>query len=378
MTTRRTRIFEFAEMMNNSRSRYLIILLLVMVCPAFGQAKVATEAEIAARFSPVFYQALGEHPRSDYITNFDFDGDWRGDNNWDHTDNKEFPLRAYIYYAVSETISHYFIHYAVFHPRDYKGGEAKGLILSELIRQGAKELGDHDPTGMMAESAAAHENDMEGCLIVVAKNGKLPPRAVYVESLHHNIFSSYLTGESATKSYSAFKTENEHPLLYVEPKGHGIEAYTGDEKQTAGREFLIYKYKGKAEDPEKQKAGKVGYELLPIKTTLWPKAQIGTESAGTTFGATHDYSLISIDVVQPNGRSLVEKFNVGGLGSAFLGKAGGVNMARPPWGWFDINHRGDPLGLWFFDPARIVRRDFNQGESFSTAYVRLPFWTAKN
>src|ERR1700704_2889032 len=120
--------------------------------------------EVAARFAPVFYQALGDKPRSDYITNFDFDGDWVGDNNWEHLDDKEFPLRAYIYYSVSETRTHYFIHYAVFHPRDYKGGERKGLILSEIIREGTKHATDHDPTGLMAEAGVAHENDMEGVL----------------------------------------------------------------------------------------------------------------------------------------------------------------------------------------------------------------------
>lgn len=74
---------------------------------------------------------------------------------------------------------------------------------------------------------------------------------------------------------------------------------------------------------------------------------------------------------------MVRQISVGGLGSAFFGKAGGVNMARPPWGWFDNNHRTDPLGLWFFDPAKVVKRDFHLGESFSTAYVRLPFWAVK-
>src|SRR6185295_17837760 len=125
-------------------------------------AERASDREVAARFAPIFYQALGDKPRSDYITNFDFDGDWRGDNNWEHTDDKSFPLLAYIYYAVSETQTHFFIHYAVFHPRDYKGGERKGLILSEIIREGTKRGAEHDPTGLMAEAGVAHENDMEG------------------------------------------------------------------------------------------------------------------------------------------------------------------------------------------------------------------------
>src|ERR1700751_2596096 len=93
---------------------------------------VDADREVAARFAPTFYQALGDKPRSDYITNFDFDGDWRGDNNWTNSANLDFPLKAHIYYSVSETATHYFIHYAVFHPRDYKGGEHKGAILSEL------------------------------------------------------------------------------------------------------------------------------------------------------------------------------------------------------------------------------------------------------
>jgi hypothetical protein len=54
-----------------------------------------------------------------------------------------------------------------------------------------------------------------------------------------------------------------------------------------------------------------------------------------------------------------------------------MNMARPPWSWFDKSHRGDPLGSWFFDPARIIKRDFNLDESFSTAYLHLPFWAGQ-
>src|SRR5678816_646217 len=123
------------------------------------------DREIAARFAPIFYQALGDRPRSDYITNFDFDGDWRGDNNWENAANETFPLNAYIYYAVAETSTHLFIHYAVFHPRDYKGGEIRGTILSELIREGVKRGGKYDPTGLADEATLAHENDMELSLI---------------------------------------------------------------------------------------------------------------------------------------------------------------------------------------------------------------------
>ena len=343
---------------------------------AFSQSG-PRDRKVAGTFAPIFYQALGDKPRSDYITNFDFDGDWRGDNNWDHADDKKFPLKAYVYYSVSETTTHFFIHYAIFHPRDYKGGESKGRILSELIREGVKGGTEHDPTGMLEEAGVAHENDLEGCLIVVAKNGNDLKRArvVFVETLHHNDFSLYVPGETAPKGFEVFRSEDGHPLLYVEPKGHGVKTYSGDEKQTANKEFLIYKFKGKAEDPEQEHDGSVGYYLLPIETTLWARAISGVgDGANLAYGSAHNYGQIAINVVGSNGIVVSRKITVGKVGSAFFGNTGGRNMARPPWAWFDNNAREQPLGLWFFDPATIVKRDFRASESFSTAYIRLPFW----
>ena len=355
----------------NHNLLWVIIVLAASYFPILGgEIQPDAERTVAARFAPVFYQALGENPRSDYITKFDFDGDWRGDNNWENAADKKFPLRAYIYYAVSETRTHYFIHYAVFHPRDYKGGEQKGRFLSDLNREGAKIVGDRDPSGMLNDATIAHENDMEGALVVVEKTGKDigKARVRFVETLAHNAFLRYGI-ESSVTGVGAFKADDGRVSLYIEPRGHGIEAYRGDEKQ---KKFLIYKFTGKAEDPESLKTDTVGYELLPIRTTLWPRARAAKRTS--TYGKSHDYATISIDMASPTGRVTAKKIKLGALGSSFFGTEGGENMARPPWGWFDRDRRTDPLGLWFFDPATIIKRDFNLGESFSTAYIRLPFW----
>src|SRR3990172_9648790 len=191
---------------------------------AHVQQTITHDRDIASTYAPIFYQALGSNPRSDYLTNFNFDGDWRGDNNWDNADQKKFPLKAYVYYAVSETATHFFIHYAVFHPRDYKGGARKGTILSELIREGARRGGKYDPTGLADETALAHENDMEGCLVTVTKNGVEPTRGTvaFVETLHHNSFSKYAALETGREGLTAVKLKGRQALLYVEPKGHGI------------------------------------------------------------------------------------------------------------------------------------------------------------
>src|SRR5262245_24661259 len=105
--------------MNFRRLRTVVVLVLNLIVCASSEISLAqkvevNELEIAARFAPVFYQALGDKPRSDYVTNFDFDGDWTGDNNWNNAANQKFPLKAFIYYSVAETSTHFFIYYAVF------------------------------------------------------------------------------------------------------------------------------------------------------------------------------------------------------------------------------------------------------------------------
>lgn len=335
--------------------------------------KTETQARtIAARFAPIFYQGIGEDPRADFITNFDFDGDWRGDNNWANLANEKFPLKAYIYYAVSETRTHLFIHYAVFHPRDYKGGSTRGRILSEVIREGVKRSGNLDPTGLAAEATLAHENDMEGCLIVVAKRGAglAAARVVFVETLAHNHFLRYRP--DATDGSASVTFEDERPRLYIEPKGHGIQAYVESDKDSS-RRVLRYRYDGKADAPT-IKAEMANYDLLPIEKTLWPRAQRGVNE---TYGTKHDYGRFKIMRALSNGKNASQTVRVGVLGASYLGKVGGQNMARPPWGWFDQNEREVAAGAWFFDPANTVKKHFKLGDEMSVAYTRQTFLRLK-
>jgi hypothetical protein len=338
---------------------------------AYGAASVARDRAIAAAFAPVFYQGIGDNPRADFITNFDFDGDWRGDNNWAHADDRRFKMRAYVYYAVSETPTHFFIHYALFHPRDYKGGGTKGVLLSEAIREGARRGGQYDPTGLSSEAVLAHENDMEGCLVVAAKSGEDPARArvVYVETLAHDRFQKYARVGN-TAAFDPYSSASGLPHLYVEPKGHGVRAYSDSNDGSQVRGLLIYRYAGRAEDAESAgERGEVGYDLLPLYTTLWPRARRG---ANETFGVARDFGALNAYAFA-GGKASGRSVKLGKLGAAFLGKVGAANAARPPWGWFDRTERDAPAGSWFFDPAATVKKDFKLGEEFSNAYTHAPF-----
>jgi hypothetical protein len=367
----------------------LLLSSLAVPPPCFAQTKKASvklakskpaaasadrrDREIAARFAPIFRQALGERRRSDLITNFDFDGDWRGDNNWSRAEDEKFRLKAFVYYAVSETPTHYYIHYAVFHPQDYKGGGTRGAVLSEAIREGVRLGGKYDPTGLSQDAVLAHENDMEGCLVVVVKSGDDSARATvaFVETLAHDRFLKYVTERNARAGFKTARMDGQRAILYVEPKGHGISAYDdGDELKSSRGGALEYRFEGRADDAEGRSSGAVGYELLPIFNTLWPRAR---KSPNATFGAKHDYGSVSVSVAGKSGKAVSRRVKLGELGAAFAGGVGARNAARPPWGWFDRDEREQPLGAWFFDPASVIKRHFNLGNDFSNAYLHAPF-----
>lgn len=331
-------------------------------------SQAAKDREVAALYAPIFHQGLGDEPRFDYITNFDFDGDWRGDNNWDNAAESRFPLKAWVYYSVRETRTHYFIHYAVFHPRDYKGGSGKGRFFSRLIRTSTKPAAAVDPTGRAAEAVLAHENDLEGCLLVVEKRGEDPGegKVIFVQTMAHNSFLKYVPQDSPRDGFEPFEIEGRRVRLFIEPKGHGILAWQAESKQ-AKTPVLLYTFTGQAETPDDDSSKPAGYDLTPISTTLWPAAKGGVTP---TYAAVQDFGTILIDLIGPDGNPAEVTWGIGQIGTAFRGIAGGLNLARAPWGWFDSKDQKQPPGQWFFDPARVVRRDYGLDDSFATAYLR--------
>ncbi|MBI3949182.1 MAG: hypothetical protein HY314_01825 [Acidobacteria bacterium] len=338
---------------------------------AEGSQPPDRDLEIAAHFAPIIHQGLNGSPRFDYITNFDFDGDWRGDNNWENADNKSYPLRAYVYYSVIETDTHYYVHYAVFHPRDYKGGLFQSWLLAEAMRRAQEQLKGNLPPEA-EDLALSHENDMEGCLVVAEKRGESLDDAivVYVETMAHNNFNQYRAPNEPTSIGYVVPVEGSHPVLFCEPQGHGLFAYTGRPNQLkdATRGVLIYHYTGRPEDPEPAKDKKVGYRLVPLYGTLWQRARTG---ANETYGESADCGTLTVKGPE-NGKIVEKQVALGAIGAAFLGTVGAANKARPPWAWFDYRERQRPRGEWFFDPATTIKRHF-YAHNLSTIYVHNPY-----
>jgi hypothetical protein len=114
--------------------------------------RVPTYQELAAYWAPVISQDVDDHNvRADYITTFDYDGNWLAVDNWDHLDSYDLP--SAVYYWVIESPDRYFIGYAFFHPRDWSSSV-------------------DSPGGQ--PGAGEHVNDLEGALLSIARDSTLP------------------------------------------------------------------------------------------------------------------------------------------------------------------------------------------------------------
>lgn len=307
------------------------------------------------------YRALAEHHapfiaqetwfdwRADALCRTDFDQDWNAGNNWDNLGAGS--SQAYVYYAAIESESHWFLIYNFFHARDYSDNCVAGMC---------------------------HENDNEGAILTVRKDGSAMGKLEAMETLAHNNVYSY-TNEGDIRS-GAHNIESKiyfhngsHPVVFLEAGGHGalgggdkksfFDAENFKWKQNTG---ITYLYKGTAERPRHAMDREVGYELLSIEQNWWPRAQPG--AADKTFSAYYTY--------QPfGGRPGMKAATIGG---SFAGVKHGADKAKPFWGWHDEKTRRGKIlntGQWGADPAYGVSQSlrFPASRPVSLKYIYNPY-----
>ncbi len=304
---------------------------------------------LAEHYAPFVAQETWFQPKSDFLARFDLDGDWRGDNNWDSADAGS--SQAYVYYAAMETGTHWFLIYNFFHPRDYSDKCVAGTC---------------------------HENDNEGAVLTVEKDGSEYGRLIVMETLAHNNVYSYRSDRRIKKNVHSpdgkIETHDQfHPVVFIEAGGHGVYGSTGSHSRysisqdqfTAGT-GVTYLYKGVAERPRHGNDREVGYELLPIYDHWWVRAREGRGGRERTFDAYYAY--------QPYGGRPPSAYPE--IAGSFLGRKFGSNKAKPFWGWHDRRTRKKEVlatGQWALDPAYAVSQNLRIPGPFSLDYVFNPY-----
>ncbi len=281
-------------------------------------------SDIARHYAPVIEQ--GAATDQDFLAAVNFDGNWIGNDNWQHQPTGD--LRAFVYYSVIETETHWYLFYALYHPRDYT----------------------REPC---AESDGCHENDMESLEVIVRKDGSRFGRPEALITLAHRHLSLYAFEGSGVKRGAlrvrgCVRTEGSHPVVWVEPFGHGIHG----EPRGGSPGCVIYRPGGVPQRPPSIVAEDVSYALLDIESTLWShRDEIGT---GRLFDKPFDYRGTT-------------------LPAAFDGDDWGEDKVNPPWGYDqDIGgtlQRGD----FFLDPARAYAYFAHAPEPVSRTYLFNPY-----
>jgi hypothetical protein len=297
----------------------------------------ATHAEVAFRHAPAHYQDTdsSDYP-SDFLTAFDFDSDRVSTNNWDHRGDGRWP--ATVYYSVVESCTHYFITYAMFHPRDW----------SDIAFD------------------QEHENDLEGALLAVRKDAGLGTLEAMVTIFHTDFFSYKRAGSAITANNESIDGTLSFELnggvnrvkTVQEAKGHGLKAwpFAGDFTGAADQDGIIYyPTSGTAESPSSGNDRSVAYRLVDIHASngMWAAA-LNDISQGAQAPTFSSFGTFRGDASGDCGSGL---------------KTCGTNSANTPWGWDDGNDGSVYRGEIALDPAHVFAHYFSGLGSFSQKYV---------
>jgi hypothetical protein len=286
----------------------------------------ADHYELAKRWGPIHYMDVdatgtyAEGGKSDYISAMNYDGDWNGLNNWNNVSNA--PLAATVYYSVTETATHWFITYAFFHPRDWTD-----VALLYYLDQ--------------------HENDFEGVLVAVEKDGSQFGVLRGAVTTEHKDFYAYIpSGSSYTNGLEDIDGTLEmvsyngvlHPVTAQDVQGHGLKAWP---QHNINGDGIIY----------------------------YPSANWDAQVPADNYDNYVEYRLV--DVFESGGM-WAQRFNT----AMFSSPGGGIvgddfitGGANAPWAWDDGNDAIVQSGEIATDPAKLIENYFDGVGNFSRTYT---------
>lgn len=303
--------------------------------------------DLAEHYAPFIAQETWFTPDADLLARFDYDGNWRGEDNWENLNIGS--RQAFVYYAVMETRSHWFLLYNFFHARDYSDSCIAGTC---------------------------HENDNEGLIITIRKDGSEFGRLEVMETLAHNNIYSFTNDPEIGNGLHDIDGridlfETTHPIIFIEAGGHGVygssaraSLFDVEKMEFKSATGITYIYKGSAETPAYANDRRIGYALLPIYSEWWSRGNKDSPESNETFEDFYSYAPYG------NRPKTASRFIAG----AFRGRTAGDNMAKPFWAWHDRRTRDKKVvntGQWALDPAYSVSVNlrFPANKPMSTDYV---------
>ncbi len=319
---------------------------------SFGPESAARDfyRDLAEHYAPLISQETWFEPKADFLARFDFDGDWRGDNNWDNLAMGS--SQAYVYYAAMETSTHFFLVYNFFYARRYSDDCSGG---------------------------ACQENDSTGLVLTIRKDGSKYGRLQLMETVAPNGVYSYSSDARLRDGAHHIAGDirfwrDSHPMIFVESGGHGIfgasdphSRYSSERGEFIGGTGVTYRFGSTAGRPAHANDRDVSYELLSAYEHWWSRAA-ARQGGNATFAEFFRYA--------PAGnrpRAAADE-----IPGAFVGRKYAPNQARPFWAWSDpvaVSRKLLAAGQWGLDPAYAVAVCFKYpaGSPLSLDYIHNPY-----
>jgi len=289
---------------------------------------VISEEELVTHYAPEILAGvnvlLSGSGKGDFLAAADYDGDLNAQNNWENL--TRFPLKAYVYYSLQETETHYYLGYYFYHPRD----DAE-IWLDK------------------------HENDFEGILLTVRKEAGTFGTLEVMYTQGHGKLPFYFDNPAyaiteGSRYAGGLEVNNGHPVIYITP--NGTLDYAGHSVESAkdhstyfyvGNSGIYYYNGGVAEVPSTYngefRSNPCSYRLLPLEELY--QYRNGPYGEGNLFG----------------------EFG------AFCGNNYEENAANPAWGWRNKTEFGFS-GSFLSDPAWTVTKAVSGLGEVSHEYVR--------
>jgi hypothetical protein len=297
---------------------------------------VTSAPNLAFHWAPRHIQDIDKSYMSgkgDFLSRANYDGDFISTNNWDNLGT--FSTPSFAYYGVSESTTHFFIYYMMFHPRDW-----------------ASSFGEE------------HENDAEGALLFIRKDGSTFGKFEGMVTQAHGTFYLY---RSASVGLAKGSTNRQvfvvsepitapethgRPLTYQESQGHGMYGCgTHVTNCVRADDGIVYV-------PSLTSAGIPPAAIPNGQQVPVPYLLIDMTRPGDLFSHRNDTTTFV------NGKTFVGDKS-GGCGNGYTNTCA-TNSAGAIWGW-------DPV--FSLDPAAFIRANFNFGSLTppSSTYIRNDF-----
>lgn len=303
-----------------------LIALLIFLSVGLAHPTSPSPEDLAYYWAPIHYQDVNKKEAKgmkDFITSVDRDGTWDVSKNWNIG---TYDLRAWVYYSVVTTKSHYYIIYAFYHPLDWD---------SRFLYNEKK-------------------NDMEGALFIIKRDGTPWGKLEASIVVWHDHFHTYFPRD--TPLISGCKIEKQGNC-WIQWKDGRVKT----SQECEGHGFGFY--------PAYVRENDDAVVYVPSKT----EAEVPSHIPDRTHVQVH-YRLINIHA--PGGlwdnRYNPKVFNPNKKYLEFIGGHG-----NPPWAWDDIDDGGLCMrGIVTHDPALLAQYYFKlknpsikPWEYFSREYI---------